>query len=1040
MNLTPHRILLTALLCCGQVSLAQDTAQREVKITGDRLGGFVLPILPVESDIRLEAIQTHTWHVDDTSRMQLIGDVQVTVGGFAFTAAEAIVWIDRIPSAGGLVNQLAVYFPEVEEPTRRAGLGVAGTDVLVVGTARGKVQLATSVHTTGPPSDDRVLRRGEQRLAIYLRQLAQGLASTTDADRPHLFTRPEALTKRELVLPIPVPGGSPRMSNETARAIALLPETITLPSRNDDGHGIFQPKGLISFSADSIEIDEATDSIVTNGHFLLDYDPLGSDDAFSPLQLSAAGGVVFLKPGTLASLQTGNRRFDVEQVDGIYLEGDVWASDGSYTIRSGSIYYDVQTNRALMVDTLLRTNARLRGDRPVYARAKEMRQLSGDQWDARQAIVSTSAFFTPQLSIGLNHVTIQRRPMESSDNESANAAQPQMRTWITGEDLTLRAGGVPFFYLPAFSAEADAIPFRSMNLGYDQEFGAEIETTWDLFSALGMRPPEDVDGALQVDGFSKRGVALGVDLQRETEDSSTMFSAYGLYDTGGVDRTSAGESKTIDAGMRGEIIGAMRIALSSDLTFQGNLNWMSDPTFASAWRRDAFNTRLDFSSNARLDRRHDNTQLSLGVKRTMIDFVVSNQQMASRPYMVDKMPELAYRRYGDSFFDDALSWTSEYSATAMRMRITSGTPESLGVPAAAFATNSQNQSIQQLYESAGYNDQEVTRLDTRHELSLPMNWGPTNVVPYVMGRFTNYMSNDFTAYNPDAKSTRLFGALGLKASTTFVEVHNSFQNELLDLDRLRHVVRPYVHAWVGHDTINEEGLPVYDQEVEGMRAGSAVRFGVRQILQTKRGGAGQRRSVDWIDLDVGAVLNDGSDVYTLANARTPWHNAQGPSPTFIDWRPELSQWGSHVYGRLKWALSDTFSIGGSTIVLVDNVRGVALLDNGTLVEETYSGLMRGSIGFQIQHSPAMSTYLEYRMLSAGNTELLQGGIAYQVGRRYVVGVTPQYDLHKNEIRAINSTLTRSFTDFELALVAGYDVIRDSPSVSVRFALPPGSGR
>jgi hypothetical protein len=80
------------------------------------------------------------------------------------------------------------------------------------------------------------------------------------------------------------------------------------------------------------------------------------------------------------------------------------------------------------------------------------------------------------------------------------------------------------------------------------------------------------------------------------------------------------------------------------------------------------------------------------------------------------------------------------------------------------------------------------------------------------------------------------------------------------------------------------------------------------------------------------------------------------------------------------------------------------------------------------------------MLSAGNTELLQGGIAYQVGRRYVVGVTPQYDLHKNEIRAINSTLTRSFTDFELALVAGYDVIRDSPSVSVRFALPPGSGR
>ena len=162
-------------------------------ITGDRLGGFVLPILPIESEIILVAQRTRSWRVADTTRMLLEGDVQIDVGGYAFSASDALVWIDRIPSEEGLVNQLAVYFPEVEEPTRRAGLGVAGKDVLVVGSALGKVTLTTAVHDEEPPPISELLRAGEKRLSVYLRQIT--------GRPPALSLRPRAFTPPRPPLP-----------------------------------------------------------------------------------------------------------------------------------------------------------------------------------------------------------------------------------------------------------------------------------------------------------------------------------------------------------------------------------------------------------------------------------------------------------------------------------------------------------------------------------------------------------------------------------------------------------------------------------------------------------------------------------------------------------------------------------------------------------------------------------------------------------------------------------------------------------------------
>ena len=1037
-------VLMGALLVgvlTDSMQARQSSDGRTLEITGDQLGGFVLPILPIESEIILIAQRARNWKVADTTRMLLEGDVRIDVGGYAFTATDALVWIDRIPSERGLVNQLAVYFPQVEEPTRRAGLGVTGKDVLVVGSAVGKVTLTTAVREEGPPPISELLRAGEKRLAVYLRQI--------NGNPPALGRRPIAFTPPRPPLPVPVPGGSPLIPDLEAESLAGLPKKIPLPTEVIESVPIFQPQGLVSFTANQVEIMEDTDTIVADGRFLVDYNPMGSNDSFSPLQMSANGGVLFLEEGSVASMRGGERQISIEDVKGIYLEQDVTATDGKYAVRAQAIYYDTRTNQAIMVDAVLRTYNRSRSDKPVFARAKEMRQLSSDEWTADKAMVSTSSFFVPQLSIGLDHVKITKQPGVQGGGGSGGPGTgggsgglgTGGATMIEGENLTLRAGGLPFFYWPSFSGELDAIPFKSMRIGYDEEFGTEIETTWNLFSLLGIQAPPNTKADLLLDGFTSRGPAMGIDFASSGTDYKSGFKAYGLYDTGGIDRTSAGVSVPISESLRGEVEGFFTMALSNNLTFRADLAWMSDPTWSSAWRIGDFDSRLEYMSGASLEYRSRNTQLELAANYSAIPFVANNYLMASRPYYVDKAPELVYRRYADSLFDNELSYSSNYSATYMRINVTNGTPNDLGVPNAAFAMTDPNKRVTDVYYGeAGYNNDFVTRLNTRQEVSMPLNYGATNLVPYLSGDVTGYIAERFDSYNPEAKHIRFFGSVGLKTNTTFIEAFNGVRSSLLDLDRMRSITRPYAHLWAGADSLDQAGLPVFDQEIEAISGGTAVRAGVRQTFQTKRGGGSRRRSVDWIDLDVGAQLNDSTDVFTAADARTPWNYAQSPTPLWVDWRPELSQWGSHLYGNLNWELSDTFSIGGSTTYLVDTVTGVEIDSAGVQTIKDYDGLMTGSIGFEVQHSPAMSTYLEYRYIQPGQTELIQGGVAYELGKRYIIGITPQYDLRANELRSISGALTRTFSDFDLAVQGGYDVIRDTPTFSVRLSLPPGNSQ
>jgi hypothetical protein len=470
----------------------------------------------------------------------------------------------------------------------------------------------------------------------------------------------------------------------------------------------------------------------------------------------------------------------------------------------------------------------------------------------------------------------------------------------------------------------------------------------------------------------------------------------------------------------------------------------------NTFRQNDFANRLEYETKAFMKLQSGNSAFTMLLKNDLDGYVINSWQLASRPYTVNKLPEIAYRRYGDSFFSDHLSWTQEYSANAMSMRLQNGTPGSSAVTSAAFnapnatgtAANpifNANTDITNAYQAAGYNEDVYARVYTRQELAYPIDISPAKITPFINGTAIGYALNDFSNYstingtNGQSGTTRGLMGIGARSSAEFSQSFDGVQNAALDVNRLRYVVQPNSTVWGGYDTADKGEYPIFDQNVEGISAAQVAQIGAKQRLQTYRGGPGAWRSVDWITLDAGAVVNNGGANFGRTSG-TGLAYAQSPTPSFYSWRPELSQWGSHLYGSSSWEISSTFTAYGSVKWMLDDVP--------TYTTGAFKNMARGSLGMRMQHSPDTSFFIEYRSINNFdpsnyyiNDELLQLGVAYQISKLYTFTLSPQIDLVEHNLRAASANLTRSFPDFNLSAGVGYDSLTDVYSFGISLSIP-----
>ena len=1017
-------------------------------ITGRDFAGLRLSLPIQRGTINLKAARATTWAEDapglsgtvsgqtvgdSVQRISLAGDVRIDLGGSSFSSTKAVLWLESLRPASGTTPalwQVALHLDRVGDAAGEHGVQQTGDRLLVTAVVEGELQLAADSLRQGRPDGDIFLTESERRLARFLTAIASGLQSdNTEVGGDGTVLPPEPKpwemagqdsTKRSPVVPglsRPFEPDSPITDSILRRRPATARNAAT-SAKGTAGSPLFSRTGVITIAAGEPVlvpgIAPGESALLITGGVVVQYTERRSDRT---LQLTAQQAVIFLsgeKPTELF-------RTSADKVLGVYLEGDVVATDGKYTIRSPRVFYDVKNGTGSMADAVFWTFDE-KQSLPLYVRAKSLRQVSSSTFEATDAKLATSAFFTPHLSIGAQSVTVTR------DVPPGAAAQ----NMLAARGVTGRLGGTPFFYWPGFEGNTDDFPLREVGFTSSSGNGYGLKTKWNLWGLAGIASP--IDGLvtdLLFEAYTKRGFAAGIDTTLSNPNQAGNLFAYMVPDDRGIDEMPNGARIENSGEFRGIAFGAVRQELDEGWTafIQGAV--ISDERFTDAYFRNIAETQRELTNAGQLRYLGGNAAFALTGKFSANDFVTNHYLLQSQGYSSGKLPEVRYTRIGDDVLSEAapglLMWNQEYRAGALQLRFNEPTNSEMGyrsfgaggapnsfISQQAFGLNA-NQSIGDQLRARGYTDDAILRADTRQELVMALQYGPVKVEPFLTGRATIYdhSFDDFAAAagSQDTDSLRLWGGAGAKVGTSMQKVDKSVRSDVFDVDGTRHIIEPSVTMMTSGTTRDAGSLPIYDNRVENLMQGNIVRGGVTQTWQTLRGGPGRQHTVDFFKLSTDVVWSEDS-----TTQQSPFSTTQNtPIGRFVDYRPEYSVAGKFVLIDGVWQATDSAAISAGTV-----------LDNDdNLSSATYAGI-------KLDHSVDFSTFAEVRNLTARSVTYVDFGGQFRLTTKYITTAYATYDTNRSEIQSVTAKLNREFPDLTLGIGIRYDQITDDVSLSVDF--------
>ncbi len=926
------------------------------RIDGRTFEGLELPenILPGGATFRAD--KAYAWDEGTTRRLALLGDIVVTVGIHTFKADQAIVWMEPTIIDGAQAHKLAIYFDQVFDPAGDAEVGLSAERILITGVVRGARTLQTDSLDRGRP-DSQFLAQAERRLAQHL---------TTIANEGRIQVDP--------------------FSGEI---VSNSPQLVLDPV--EQGEIIIPERGVLSLAAPTRALitGESENAVVLTDGVILEFNDIESGQT---LQISAESAVAFLSPES-----EGADPFNLTANDltGVYFEKNVVATNGRYTLRGPRLHYDLATDRAVVLDAVFWTYDEKRG-LPLYVRADAIRQTSTNEWNAENARVANSAFFEPQFSLGATNVTINRDiRADGSSRISADA-----------KSVNLRSGGASILGLPRQRGEIDVGPLREVRL--ETEDGDPIvRTRWDAASLLGFDQPSWLDSQILLDGYLDRGPAAGVEIDWNKANAEGNFFAYTIYDDG-TDILPSGDRQDQDDEWRGVVLADHMQELGDGWTFSAELAWMSDPTFLDAFYDNLARTHREFINSVALTRSENNTLLSLEARAPLTDFVPNHDLLQSQGFQLQKLPELTHYLVNQDLFEGVLKLDSEITLTSMAMKFTDESAADLGFKknqdALAALGIAPAMSPADRLNALGYTESTVNRLDIREEISAPLSFGALNVTPFMVGRFTAY-DTDFDSFrttNNDDEH-RLWGAVGVRFATSLVHVDEFAESRLFDIHRLRHIIEPSATFWASDTSLNRDELPLYEHDVEGINEGAAYRLGLKNTWQTKRGGPGAWRSVDWIVVNTDFVHTEDYEDYTEPIGR--WYEA----------RPENSNLGKYLSADMVMQLTDAVALTGS-----------AVYDFNNDVLATAAG------GVLLDHGFGFSSYAEIRDIDFLDSTIVHAGAIYELTRVYAIEGRFAYDIEDSDLNRLGFAVQRRFPQWTLEVGADIDDIRDATSLSIQI--------
>ena len=586
----------------------------------------------------------------------------------------------------------------------------------------------------------------------------------------------------------------------------------------------------------------------------------------------------------------------------VYLEGNVQVNIGNLRnlgrgnqvqFNARQAFYDAELNRAMALDGYVETyDDRLRA--PLLMRADRFFMFSNEKFFGEGAMFTTSAHRgLPgyEFDAKEGYLALGERPIvnpftgEQLLDEKGTPLKRQ-RNLATGYNDVLRLDGVPVFWSPYLKLDLDHPlgAVEAIKLGNVGNMGFVANLTLDMWYLLGLDYlPFAQRSRWQGDlgYYSLRGLAGGTRLEYTGAEPAGQpgsyqgrFLTWWIHDNGldnlGLDRNGL----TPDTAHRGRAFFQHRQEFQEGVTLLAGFSHLSDKNFLQSFFQNDFDVGPDQETYLYLKQQQKSWAWSVLAQPRNVNFLPQTESL----------PRGDLWLLGQSLWGDRLSYFTHTSAGYFRVGPPAGVPI-LGLPSLDAAAN-------------------TGRVDTRHELDLPLRVGDLNVVPYALGEFTGY-SRDING----AAVARFLGGGGVRASLPFWRTFPGVESELFNLHGLAHKVNLTADFWWGqtnvprtnlpyidqadddtsdlvrrmnlYRTYTANGLPIpvrYDPRFETFRRNleatpdtldslSVLQLGVEQRWQTKRGPEDAAKIVDWMTLNTHASWFPQS---TRDNFGKPW--------------------------------------------------------------------------------------------------------------------------------------------------------------------------
>ena len=996
-------ILAGTCLALGtsESSAGRDRAQIQQAQPAASFDSVQFAINPISGPVELQARAGWIWREGRTHRIQLEGDVRVQIADNYFVAGAATFWLRQISSSTDKTTyQIFAVFENTRSADGTITMQAERLPVRGVIELTGPLSVGVDARFDRPPEPDTTAGAFRQNAEAVFQRRVLGIGAGQIAEVPDRPWSPpgDAQNTRPSI------SQASRNGDEgVIPPVAVLPPEQNGPVFDEDGVFAVSIGGRVVIDG----VRGGTQSVITaDGGVRVQYQ---SPSTNRWIDFRSERIVIYTRGSEPV---TGVNELSTGQIEGIYLEGGVFAGDDQWAVRAPRMYLDVVNNKALMIDTVFWTTDQ-QSEMPLYVRAETVRQTSRDEFRASKATISNTAFFEPDVTLGINDIKVSFEP----DMTPADRADPRPNVQVDARRVTLKAGPVPFFWLPGFKGDAGDIPLRQIKVEDSTESGLSIQTRWNAFSLFKVDAPPGVDLDLDIDYYTERGFATGLQSSWQTDEHRGGLFSYLIPDDSGTDVTASGRKIEQDGELRGIFAFHDIWRLTNQWTLISELSYISDETFVPALFEDLARETEEFRNRLVLERLSDDSLLSFEVSSAVNDFIVPEHQLQSPGYSVSRTPEAKFISLGRDLLPDyqpgLLTYSFEARAGVLRFAFSEVDAEAYGFTSNSLADDAfgttATQSLGDQFRAMGLDEGAYTRLDTRHEISSRFDFGPIRVNPFIVGRLTAY-DDDFAEYSPSqTDEVRFWGAGGVTVSTTLSKVDDSVESRFLDLHRIRHIVEPSVTIWGSDSNFDQGDLPIFDDEVEGLITGTSVRAAIDQTWQTKRGGVGRWRDVDLVKLRTEYVNTDANSGSVVI-------------PEYYSSRPELSNPGEYLGASMVVQPTEVLAFAGEWVYDLELDRTA-----------------KSSIGVILENRPGLTTSVEYRTVEPLDATFLTFAANYRLSDKYAFAVNANYNFRLDDFQTFNTQLLRRFQIGTLGATLRYDNIRGETSIGVIFR-PLGASR